>query len=246
MVIGVTLISRTLFIGTLLLLLTGLTFAQPKAGAGVDDQFAIELSKAALAAHGGDKLKAMRSMVLKGAVDMNVMGQTMPGAFSIAFKGEKYFFDLQTPAQSLKQVYNGESTYTSVQGFYLPPAASIGFPVLAHVGDAGYVVSAPGDAKKKGKGFRVTTPDGYYTDFFVDEKTKQIKSYNSSYDLGGGRIVTTSVEMEAFETVDGILAPKKYSQRFDMGSLTGYGSFNAKIILINKPIEDSAFAMPSR
>ena len=208
------------------------------------DAAALEMAKAAVAAHGGDKLRALRSMVTKGSVDMNVMGQTMPGAFSTAFKDEKYFFELITPAQALKQVFDGQSTHTSVQGFYLPPAASIGFPVLARVGDAGYVVSAPGDAKKKSKGFRVTTPDGYYTDFFVDEKSKQIKSFTSSYDMGGGRTVTTSVEFDEFENVAGVLAPKRYSQRFDMGALTGYASFKAKTVLVNQPIDDSAFAMP--
>jgi hypothetical protein len=214
------------------------------AGPAAPDAISLELANAALAAHGGDKVKGLRSMVIKGSVDMNVMGQTMAGAFSTAYSGEKYFFELVAPMQSLKQVYNGQSTYTSVQGFYLPPAASIGFPVLSHVGDTGYVVSAPGDGKKKGKGFRVTTPDGYYTDFFVDEKTKQLKSYESSYDMGGGRAVTTSVTLDEFETVEGVLAPKRYSQRFDLSTITAYATFKAKSILINSKIDDSAFAMP--
>ena len=219
---------------------------KPAAAVSEADAASVDMAKAALAAHGGDKLKALKSMVIKGSVDMNVMGQTMPGAFSSAFSGEKYFFELVAPMQSLKQVYNGQSTYTSVQGFYLPPVASIGFPVLAHVADAGYSVSALADVKKKGKGFRVTTPDGYYTDFTVDEKTHQLKGYESSYDMGGGRTVTTSVTLDEFEAVDGVLAPKKFAQRFDLGTLTAYASFKAKSILINSTIDDSAFGMPTK
>ncbi|MFN2501040.1 MAG: hypothetical protein ABR530_03395 [Pyrinomonadaceae bacterium] len=211
-------------------------------GASVDT-VSLELAKAALAAHGGDKLKAMKSLLVKGSIDMNVMGQTMPGAFSTAFSGDKYFFELISPAQQLKQVYNGEQTYSSVQGFSLPPVTSLGFPVLAKIGDAGYIISAPGDGKKKGKGFRVTTPEGFYTDFFVDKKTKQVKSFESAYDMGGGRVVTTSVAMDEFELVSGVLVPKNYSQRFDLGTLTAYAHFKAKSILINSPIDSGAFAM---
>ena len=215
-----------------------------KPAAAAVDQALVELAKAAVAAHGGDKLRALKSLVIKGQADMTVMGQPLQSAFSIAFSGDKYFFELVNPVQAFKQVYNGKNTYTSMTGFYLPPVASVGFPVLAHVGDEGYVISALGGGKKSGKGFRVTTPEGYYTDFYVDEKTKQIKSYESSYDLGGGRTATTSVTLDAFENVDGILAPKKFSQRFDLASITAYANFQAKTILINPPIEDSAFAMP--
>jgi hypothetical protein len=245
-------IDRAAVLAILLLAFTCAVGAQPatqkvtseKPAALATDAVSLELAKATLAAHGGDKLKALRSMVIKGSVDMNVMGQTMAGAFSNAFSGEKYFFELLSPVQSLKQVYNGKATYTSVQGFYLPPVASMGFPVLAHVGDAGFVISDPGDAKKKGKGFRVTTPEGYYTDFIVDEKTHQLKGYESSYDMGGGRTVTTAVTLDEFETVEGVLAPKRFAQRFDLGTITAYVNFKAKTILINSPIDDSAFAMP--
>ena len=202
----------------------------------------LDLAKATLLAHGGDKLKKMKSFVMKGSVDMSVFNQQMPGAFSTAISGEKYFFEINS-MQSLKQVYDGQQTYSSIQGFSLPPVTSLGFPVLPHVGDAGYIVAAlPATAGKK-KGFRITTPEGLYTDFFVDEKTSQLKGYESSYDVGG-RPVSTSVEIDEFATVEGILIPKKYSQRFDLGQMTAYANFKAKDILVNSTIEDSAFAIP--
>jgi hypothetical protein len=211
---------------------------QAPAGAGVT---ANDLAKAAFAAHGGDKLKKMRTLVVKGSVDLNVFSQTMPGAFSTAISGDKYFFEIVSAVQKLKQVYNGERTFSSIEGFSLPPITSLGFPLLPRLGDEGYVVSAL-DGKKKQRGFRITTPEGFYTDFVIDEKTNQIKGYESSYDVGG-RIVTTSVEVKAYEVVDGVSVPKNYSQRFDLGNMTAYASFKAKSVLINTTIEDSAFTM---
>ncbi len=199
-----------------------------------------ELAKATLAAHGGDKLKKVRTLVMKGSVDLNVFNQTMPGAFSTAISGDKYFFEI-VAVQSLKQVFDGKETYSSLQGFSLPPVTSLGFPLLPRVGDEGYIIAAL-DGKKKQRGFRITTPEGFYTDFIVDEKTNQIKGYDSAYDVGG-RIVTTSVEIKAYEVVDGVSVPKNYSQRFDLGGMTAYVSFKTKTIQINSIIEDAAFAL---
>jgi hypothetical protein len=198
-----------------------------------------DLAKATLAAHGGDKLKKVRTLVMKGSIDLNAFNQTMPGAFSTAISGDKYFFEIVSPMQTLKQVYNGQDTYSSIQGFSLPPVTSLGFPLLPRVGDEGYVIAAL-DSKKKQRGFRITTPEGFYTDFFVDDKTNQIKGYDSAYDVGG-RIVTTSVEIKAYEVVDGVSVPKNYSQRFDLGAMTAYVSFKTKTIQINSQIEDAAF-----
>jgi len=77
----------------------------------------------------------------------------------------------------------------------------------------------------------------------VDEKTGKVKGYESSYDVNG-RLATTSVEIDDFQTVEGVLTPKKYSQRFDLGQLTAYANFNAKVILINSSVPDETFAMP--
>lgn len=211
----------------------------------VTSKTALETANATLIAHGGEKLKKMRSLVLKGSVELTVMGQSLPGAFSTAFSGDKYFFEINSVVQSLKQVYDGQQSYSSIEGFALPPITSLGFPVLARLGDRGYVVTALGNTVKKKKGFRITTPEGFYTDFFVDEKTNQVKGYESSYDVNG-RVVTTSVEVDGVQTVDGIVVPTKYSQRFDLDKLTAYANFNTKTVLVNSTIEDSAFAIPGK
>lgn len=247
-----TFMNKTTFILTLTLSLSSVSLSQSvpatqssvvpgQKAVAASDNASIDLAKLVLAAHGGDKLKSMKSIVMKGSADVNVQGQSLPGVFSMAISGDKYYFEINAVVQKLKQVYDGQQTYSSMQPFSLPPMTSLGFPLLPRIGDAGYVISGLTDKKKKG--FRITTPDGFYTDFFVDDKTKQIKGYESSYDLGG-RIVTTSVEIDEFQTVEGVVVPKKYSQRFDLGQLTAYANFKTKDILINSPIDDSAFALP--
>ncbi len=203
----------------------------------------LDIAKTALLVHGGEKLKKIKSLVMKGSVDLSFNGQGIAGAFSTAFSGDKYFFEINNPLQPLKQVYDGQQTYSSIPGFSLPPVTSLGFPLLPRIGDTGYVITALGDGKKKKKGFRVTTPEGFYTDFFINEKTGLVRSYESSYEVSG-RVITTSVEIDEYETVDGIVVPKKYSQRFDLGQLTAYASFKTKTILVNSAIEAEAFSIP--
>jgi hypothetical protein len=238
------------FVGlvTLLLLIAASAFSQktdpaPKPPSAAEKEAAVGIAKAALAAHGGDKFKQMKSIVMKGSVDVNISNQVLPGAFSIAISGDKYYFEINSVVQSIKQIYDGQQTYSSINGFMVPPPTSVGFAVLARVGDTGYAITPYGDDKKKRKGFRITTPDGFYTDFFVDDKTGQVKGYESAFEVGE-RLVTTSAEIDSFETVEGVVVPKKYSQRFDLGNLTAYANFNTKDVKVNPPMDENAFAIP--
>jgi hypothetical protein len=116
----------------------------------------------------------------------------------------------------------------------------LGLPLLQKLGDKDFTVSALPEKLKKKKGFRLTSPEGFYTDFFVNDKTGQIKGYESSYDING-REVTTSVEIDKFRTVEGVVIPERYSQRFDLGQITAYADFKAKEILVNSVIKDEIF-----
>jgi hypothetical protein len=205
---------------------------------------ALVLARAALAAHGGDKFKQVRSLVIKGSADINVSNQIQPGAFSTAFSGNKYYFEISTGIQNFKQVSDGVQTVSSIPGILLPPVTSMGFPVLARVGDAGYLVTKYGGARKK-RGFRITTPEGYYTDFWIDEKTGQVKGFESAY-VAFGRDISTSAEIEEIQLYEGILLPKKYSQRFDLGAFTAYASFKAKDVLVNSTLDDSVFTLAGK
>lgn len=200
------------------------------------------LAQSVIDAHGGAKLSEIRTLVVKGSVNLSFFGQSTPAAFSMAISGEKYSFEINNPFQPLKQVYDGNNTSSSIQGFSLPPITSLGFPLLPRAGKEGYVVSELPEDKRKRKGFRITTPEGFFTDFFVNDKTGRLRSYESSYDVMG-RVVTTSVEIDDFQTVDGVIVPSRYSQRFDLGNMTAYAAFRAREILINSEIEDSVFSV---
>ena len=202
----------------------------------------LELAKATVAAHGGDNLKKMKTLDVRGTVDVTVstFPQAFPATFATIFSGDKYRLEITNPFQPLKQVYDGQQTYSSINGFNLPPVNRVGFPVLQRIDEKEFVVSALPEKLKKKKGFRVTTPEGYYTDFLIDDKTGQIKGYESSYNFND-REVTTSVEIDKFRTVEGVVIPEKYSQRFDLGQLTIYANFKAKDISVNSPIADGIF-----
>lgn len=196
-------------------------------------------ARIAFEAHGGSKLKAIKTLVVKGGVDVTVQAQALPGAFSTVISGDKYILDIQTAFQSIKQTFDGTNTVSSINGITLPPVTTLGFPLLPRLGDKDYVISTVA-GKKKGKGFRLTAPDGFYTDFYIDERSGLIASYESAYEMNG-RTFTTSIEVDKYRVVDGISVPERYSQRFDLGPITAYANFKAKDILINSPIDEAVF-----
>lgn len=211
--------------------------------AAKSDSAPLELANLTLKAHGGDKFKNMKTLVARGTADVSVgPTQTIPATFAFVYSGEKYRIDINNPFQPLKQIYDGEQTYSSINGFSMPPLNRLGMPLLQKIGVAGFVTSELPEKLKKKKGFRITSPEGYYTDFLVNEKTGQVKSYESSYDING-RTVSTSVDVEKLRDVDGVILPESYSQRFDLGSVTIYSNFKAKEILVNSEVSDNVFVM---
>ena len=202
----------------------------------------LDTAKLALTAHGGDKYKKMKTRVVRGTADVSGSPTTtFPASFVTIYAGDKYRLEITNPVQPFKQVYDGRDTYSSIDNFYLPPINRLGLPLLSKIETEGFSVSALPEKSKK-KGFRITSPEGYYTDFFVDEKTNQIKSYEASYDYNG-RKITTSVEIDKMRDVGGIFIPERYAQRFDLGQLTIYANFKAKEILVDTEVADDVFTM---
>lgn len=207
------------------------------------DATPLELAKIALAAHGGDKFKNMKTLVIRGTADVSGSPtQTIPATFDFVTKGEKYRINIANPFQPLKQVFDGEQTVSSIPNFSFPPLNRIGLALLPKIEEKGYTVTTLAENKKKKAAFRVTSPEGYYTDFFLDEKTGQVKSYQSSFDVNG-RLVTTAVDIDKVREVEGVFVPEKYSQRFELSNLTIYSSFKAKEILVNSEVADDVFTM---
>lgn len=207
------------------------------------DKTARELAAAVLAAHGGDKLRQLKSLTLSGSVDVNAFNQTVPATFAMVFSGEKYRIDLNNPFQPIKQVFDGTQTLTNSQGaFKLPPLDRVGFYVLGRIGDATYPINAlPATAKGK-SGFRITAPDGNFTDFYVDSKTNQVKGYESAFEFNG-MPGTTSVEIDKYRLLEGVYIPEKFAQRFDLGQITAYCNFKAKEIAVNTTISNDVFVI---
>lgn len=204
------------------------------------DTNALETAKASLNAHGGEKLSKLKNLTLRGTVDAFVQGQSVPASFAIVSEGNKYRFEIQSAFFKFSQTSDGENTSSSIRGIAVPPLNRIGLLVLPNIEQKGYTVSAlSGDLAKK-KGFRITTPEGYYTDFIVDEKTNLVKEYQSSYEINE-RTISTAVAIDKYRDVEGILINEKFSQRIDMGSLTAYVEFKAKDIMINTLIEPTVF-----
>lgn len=203
----------------------------------------LELAKAALAAHGGDKFKNMKTLVVRGSADISGSPTTtFPATFAMILSGEKYRLEISNPFQPFKQVYDGDRTQSSVENFTLPPINRLGFPLLQKIEAKDFTVAALPEKYKKKKGFRITSPEGFYTDFFTDEKTGQIKSYEAEYDYNG-RKITTSVEIDKLLDVKGVMIPEKYAQRFDLGQLTIYSNFKAKEILVDSEVADDVFTL---
>ncbi|MDQ3179904.1 MAG: hypothetical protein M3Q33_05225 [Acidobacteriota bacterium] len=208
------------------------------------DTAPFELAKATLLAHGGDGFKNMKTLIVSGSVDVTTtqFPQTIPATFVIILSGDKYRLEIQNPIQPLKQIYDGQQTSSTINGFNFPPINRLGLPLLQKLGEKDFIVAALSEKLKKKKGFRITSPEGFYTDFFIDDKTGQVKGYESSYDING-REVTTSVEIDKFRTVEGAIIPERYSQRFDLGQITIYASFKAKEISVNTKINDDVFSL---
>ena len=201
------------------------------------------LAKNTLKAHGGDKFKNMKTLTVRGSVDVtaSVFPQAIPATFVTVYAGDKYRLEINNPIQPFKQVYDGAKTSSSVErGFSLPPINRLGLPLLQKIGEEGYNISPLEDKKKNG--FRITSPEGFYTDFIIDKKSGQVKSYDSSYTINNSTI-KTSVAIDKYKVVDEVVVPEKYAQRFDLPQFTIYAEFKAKEISVNSEVADDVFTL---
>jgi hypothetical protein len=226
-------------------LLLGVVAVSAQPSPVVADKFAAEraLATKVVEAHGGTKFRDMTSLVINGSVDITASNfpQSIPATFIMILAGDKYRIELTNPFQPLKQTFDGIDTVsTAPGGMKLPPINRLGLPLISKLDTVGFVLTSLPESKKKRSGFRITSPEGYFTDFFIDPKTNLVKSYESSYSIDG-RQITTSVEIDKMKTVDGITVPERYVQRFDLGQFAVYGNFKAKEISVNTAVEDGIF-----
>lgn len=201
----------------------------------------IDLARAALAAQGGEKFKAIQNMVLRGSVDLYAPNstQSIPGAFVIATAGDKVRIEIDArPAISFKQIFDGQRSYSSLPNVELPPLSKFGISVLSKFDQPGYTVSAIPD-KKKNRGFRIADADGNSTDFYVDVATGRVMSFLIPYNG-----YTFGTEHKKFKEIDGVFIPSSFTQRLEMPQGAFFADYNVKDIKLNQALGDDVFVIP--
>ncbi|HET6892006.1 MAG TPA: hypothetical protein VFH31_12965 [Pyrinomonadaceae bacterium] len=201
----------------------------------------IDLARAALAAQGGEKFKAIQNMVLRGSVDLYAPNstQSIPGAFVIATAGEKVRIEIDArPAISFKQIFDGQRSYSSLPNVELPPLSKFGISVLSKFDQPGYTVSAIPD-KKKSRGFRISDADGNSTDFYVDVATGRVMSFLIPYNG-----YTFGTEHKKFKEIEGVFIPSSFTQRLEMPQGAFFADYNVKDFKLNQTLGDDVFAIP--
>ncbi len=202
----------------------------------------IDLARAALAAQGGDKFKSLKSMVLKGSVDLYAPNstQSIPGGFVWVVAGDKVRIEIDArPAVSFKQIYDGQRSYSSLPGVELPPASKFGLALLAKYNEPGYTVTALPD-KKKLRGFRIVDADGNTTDFYVDATTGRVMTFLIPYNN-----YTFGTENKKFKEIDGVLIPHNFTQRLEMPQGAFFAEYTVKDVKLNQTLGDDVFALPN-
>jgi hypothetical protein len=201
----------------------------------------MDLARAAFAAQGGEKFRAVQNTILRGSVQLYPPNsvQSIPGSFSLVTAGPRLRMEIDArPAIVFKQIYDGQQTYSSMPQVEMPPLTKFGLGALAKFDQPGYQITAIAD-KKKQRGFRLVDPEGFTTDFYVDPKTGRVMSFFLYY--GGA---TLGTENSKFKEVDGVLVPISFSQKFEMPMGAFFAEFNVKEVKINQELPEDAFAIP--
>jgi hypothetical protein len=200
----------------------------------------VELARAALAAHGGEKFKNLKSMMLIGNVDLYAPNstQSIPGKFVMVVAGDRVRIEINAPpVMAFKQIYDGQQSYSSMPGVEIPPYSKFGMPVLAKYDQPGYTLSAIPD-KKKLRGFRIVDAEGNTTDYYVDLATGRVMTYLSPYN--GYVFGTENSKVKEFE---GVLVPMNFTQRLEMRQGAFFADYKVKEVKLNQPVSDDVFAI---
>jgi hypothetical protein len=203
----------------------------------------IDLARAALAAQGGEKYKTLKSMVLRGSVDLYAPNstQSIPGGFIWVVAGEKIRLEVDArPAVSFKQIYDGQRSYSSLPGVDLPPASKFGLALLAKFDQPGYTVSALPDNKKKQRAFRIVDAEGNTTDFFIDSATGRVMTFLIPYNG-----YTFGTDNSKFKEIDGVLVPFEFTQRLEMPQGAFFAEYKVKDAKLNNPVGEDVFTIPN-
>ena len=201
-----------------------------------------ELAKAALLAQGGEKFRSLQNMMLRGSCQLYAPNsiQSIPGSFSIVTAGDKFRMDIDArPAFVFKQIFDGQSSFSSMPNVEVPPLSKFGLGALVRFDQPGYKVTALADNKKKQRGFRIEDPEGYTTDFYIDPTNGRIMTFLMYY-----RNYTFGTDNSKFKEIEGVLVPTSFSQRFEMPQGAFFAEFSVKETKLNQTLAEDAFTIP--
>lgn len=205
----------------------------------------LDLAKAALKVHGGEKLKNVKTLILRGSVEATPPGfpQTLPGTFVIVQADEKSRLQINLSVFGFIQVSDGQTTSSTLTQIDLPPLTRYGLLMLGKIQEKGYAVSE--SEKKTPFAFSLTSPDGDVVDYTLDSKTGRVKSCFITTNTDQNQI-TTALEYTKFREVNETLMPEEFFQRIDLGDATAYVKYKAKDILVNTKVDDDVFVLKSQ
>lgn len=201
----------------------------------------LDLARAAYNAMGGDKLRAVKNVVLIGTVDLYPpnSSQSIPGKFALVTAGEKARVEIQSPGVNFRQIYDGQTNYSSVPNVQLPPPTKFGLDQLKYFDQTGFTVTALPD-KKKQRAFRIADAAGNTTDFYIDTATGRVMTYLIPYNG-----LTFGVEHKTFKEIDGVLLPMTFTQRLETPQGAFFAEYKVKDAKINQALGDDVFTIPN-
>src|SRR5205814_6189255 len=98
-----------------------------------------------LQAQCGEKFRNMHYVMLRGSSQLYAPNsiQSIHGSFSIVTSGDKLRMDIDArPTFVFKQIYDGQSSYSSMPGVEVPPLPRFGMAALLRYDQPGYQLSA--------------------------------------------------------------------------------------------------------
>jgi hypothetical protein len=203
----------------------------------------LDIARAAFAAQGGETYRKLKSLMLTGSLDVYSSTSTInvSGRFVTITAGDKLRREINAPpAPFVRIISDGYNTHVSVPGVNLPPSLAYGPQVFPHFDEEGYQVGALQGSEKKKRGFSVTTPDGYWTDFYVDPETSRINGYSFVYD---GYVFGS--EFKKLTEVGGVLVPFQFTEVLNLPLGTFYLEFKVKEAKPNVELADDVFKFPA-
>src|SRR5688572_27559626 len=93
----------------------------------------MDLARAAFAAQGGEKFRALQNLILRGSVQLYPPNsvQSIPGSFSLVTAGPKLRMEIDArPAIVFKQIFDGQNSYSSMPNVEMPPLTKFGLGAL--------------------------------------------------------------------------------------------------------------------